>query len=273
MGAKLKVADEFSLAGVGEPLSGRIMLDVDDQCITPKRILTSSPLVFFRGAQLVEVTRRAGADIVLPGICVHAVELPRTDHRPVDPTRVEFPWTLSLYGPRPHFYWGELRIPVDLSASEYRKIEVSPRLSPVDSLLPSALYRLGRIADIDRSLYPDVTQFDPAKSDLRESPHRARTEELVVNRILGDYYATALAYGYDLRRFYDPHAGQRELVLCAYCLAELPDGAVACPVCAQPTGKDAPIIRTVDHDRKPCRVCKAPILALAAIWRWCKTRQ
>lgn len=279
MSAKLSVGDVFALPAIkGEPLFGRIMLDVQAQCIKPKRILSSSPLTFFKEAHLVEVSRdEAGAQVVLPGHFVYAVELPRIAHRPVDPSEVDFPWTLSLYGPRPQLYWGELRIPVNLSIPEYRAMEISPKLSPIDTLVPRALYKLRRVNEIDRSTYQDVSLFDPARDDLRDSPHRERIAELVAGRVLDDYTATAAAYGYDLRRFYDTAMGAQELVLCTYCNAPLPDIAGACLVCGEPTGRDAPVSETVNElaleERKPCKACAAPILKFGAICRWCKTRQ
>lgn len=279
MPAKLSVGDVFALsAAKGEPLFGRVMLDVQEQCIRPKRILSSSPLAFFKQAHLVEVSRdEAGAQVVLPGHFVYGVELPRIAHRPVDPGEVDFPWTLSLYGPRPQLYWGELRIPVNLPISEYRAMEISPKLSPVDTLAPRALYKLGRADEIDRSTYQDSSLFDPARNDLRDSPHRARIAELVAGRVLDDYASTAAAYGYDLRRFYDAAVGAQELVLCTYCNALLPDIARACSVCGEPTGRDAPVSETVNQlaleERKPCKACAAPILKLGTICRWCKTRQ
>jgi hypothetical protein len=279
MATKLRVGDVFSLSiAKGEQVFGRVLLDVQEQCIKPKRILTSSPLTFFKQAHLVEVTRdEGGAQIIVPGTFVHAVELSKVGHRAVDPTKVEFPWALSLYGPRPHFYWGELRIPVSLPIPQYRAIEISPRLSPVNTLIPRSLYRMGRRDEIDRSTYRDIELFSPAADDLKESPHRARIEALVADRVLTDYYSTAAAYGYDLQRLYSAEAGQRELLLCTYCTASITADARACSVCAEPTGRDALVSKTVDElalaDRKPCKVCAAPILKIATICRWCRSRQ
>lgn len=66
-------------------------------------------------------------------------------------------------------------------------------------------------------------------------------------RIGEDYCSTALAYGYDLRRFYDPAVGERELCLCAYCAAGQAIGAPVCVKCGQPTGLDAPVATTVQE--------------------------
>jgi hypothetical protein len=263
-----------------ESLFGRVLLDTFEQCVRPKRVLSSSPLSFFcsADAHLVEVSADdASTQVVIPSAFTYAVDQDPIGHRPVDATTVDFPWTLSLYGPRPHLYWGELRIPVALSIPEYRSMEVSPGVSPVRSLVPRSLYRLGRQEQIDQREYPDSESYSPGRQDLRASLYADRIRELVADRMYEDYYTTALAYGYDLRRLYDPDAGGRELVLCAYCCATLPETAAHCGVCTQPTGNDAPFSVTVDElafeGRTACQGCRAPLYKNAVICRWCMSRQ
>jgi hypothetical protein len=260
-----------------ESVFGRVLLDVDDQCIKSKRILTSSPLSFHRGGQLVEVVRdREGHDTIISGVFVWAVTEAAVAHKTVDPTKLDFPWTLMLVGPRPHFVWGELEMQVEITVAEFREMEVSPSQSPANMLGALALGRLGRFDEINRKeTHPDLAI--PARRDLRYSNYRPRIEALIGKRILGSYYETAYAYGYDLGRFYDPVVDTEEVLLCPYCRSVFDPSSSTCSACGEATGRDAPFETSVHQlaisERKPCKACKAPLLRSAVLCRWCHTRQ
>jgi hypothetical protein len=261
-----------------ETVFGRVILDVDEQCLKPRRVLTSSPLTFFKGGQLVEVSSdEEGRHVIIGGVFVFAPKLPKLGERSVDVKAVDFPWALSIIGMQPHLYWGELTIPLAISEAEAHKLEVPPMISPASALVELALGALGRLDELDRSRFKKPEMYAPGRNDLRFSEQRARIDELVGKRILGNYYDTAYAYGFDLRRFYDPAIGGSEVLLCPYCRSIFDPSKPTCSGCDEPTDCDAPFETTVQElaisERKPCRQCKAPLVVPAVLCRWCRARQ
>jgi len=256
----------------GEMLEARILLDVDAQCVVPRRIVDGSPLRFFEGSFLVEISR--GDELVLPGVFVQADTWTITDRRTVDPGALYFPQTLTLEGPRPHFSWGEVMLPIALSVEELRAINSPPAILPSVSLVPSSLYALGRKGEIDAS-FKDPELFTPGRTDLQFSPHLARIHSILGERIESGYFETAIRYGYDPRRFFE--ASARTLLLCPYCSAQIETTTVACGTCGLDVRNDAPFETTNTElaliRREKCKACKGPMVENSIICVGCKTRQ
>ena len=202
----------------GEWMGGRVMLDVNRQCVQPKLLDPGSPLASFPKALLIEVYRPvfstpdvrendiASADVLIPGMSVSAGCFENgvwhtIGHQEVDPATVEFPETLVNKGPQAYFVRGEVEIPVDVSFKKIREINAYKTEYPCGILGEIALYQLGRADEIDK---PDVAVRlrDLARSDLRFSPYR----RWIVERLDEEdqsYHQLSKRMGHDLSRFYD----------------------------------------------------------------------
>lgn len=271
---KLNVGDVFDVElAPNEMLEARIILDVDAQCIRPRRLATGSPLRFFEESFLVEVLH--GSDVLIPGVFVHADKWQTTGKRDVVPERIDFPQTTTLVGPRPHFAWGEVLLPLAISVDEHREINAPPAVSPVATLVPLSLYRLARQQEIDSSRYQAPELFDPGRIDIRFSAHAERIRGLLAARIEDGYFATAMRYGYDPRRFYEQ--AERVLILCPYCSAPIEASAISCTTCARDVRNDAPLemsnVELALARRAKCRSCEGPMLEGASVCPGCKSSQ
>lgn len=280
MTKKAKTGDVFILeVPDGMKLTGRILLDIKEQCVKPKLLQTNSPLAFYADTLLHEVYRglQPASGRLLPTIFTWPGEIKSIGHQTVDPETVDFPQGLLLQGPHPHFTWGELELPLSLSVADVRRINVSPPIQGIESIRELALYALGRKAEIDSRSYQNPEVFSTARLDLRFSTHRDEVHKLLGKRVGDRYYETALRYGYDLKRFYGKQYRERELILCPYCHAPSDDPQPLCPNCGEDTRNDAPLSMTsqqlAEWKRKPCQVCQSRILSTATICPGCMARQ
>jgi hypothetical protein len=284
---RAKVGDVFSIPiGKKEFLSGRVLLDVETQCVAPGRLSADSPLVFFSGAMLVEVhgspvPKPAVADerVLIPSIFVVASALTSgrwrvVGHRPIDPMFVDFPPALTLVGPEPHLAWGELQLPISLSVGELETLDISPTLemSRVDQI---ALFALGREEDIDRKRVRNLDILRLDHSDVRFHPRREELFKLAGLPPQPTYYDEALKRGFDLRRFYDADP-RVPFHVCPYCWARRTPEDI-CWACGEDTSRDAVIETTQQEldtmERKTCPSCKTSIPEDAIICATCRTKQ
>jgi RNA polymerase subunit RPABC4/transcription elongation factor Spt4 len=170
--------------------------------------------------------------------------------------------------------WGEVELPLAISVPELREINVPPGVTPLDTLPAICLYRLGRKSEID-PMYQVPEMFDLGRSDLRFSPHAGRIRGLLGARVSDSYFATAMRYGYDPRRFYE--GGERTLLLCAYCNGPVDETTVDCPSCGLDVRKDALVeasnVQLALERRKKCRACAGPMVQTASVCPGCRTRQ
>jgi len=64
---------------------------------------------------------------------------------------------------------------------------------------------------------------------------------------------------------------------CPYCLEEVYEDTIFCPVCKRDTRQDAKVEMTIaqyeQSPRKPCRFCGKSMLKLAVVCPSCKERQ
>jgi hypothetical protein len=280
MATRLRAGDVFIVELPGEmELACRALLDLKEQCVKPKLLQTSSPLAFYADALLHEVYRglQSASGRLLPTIFTWSGSMKIIGHQTVDPEMVDFPQGLLLQGPRPHFTWGELELPLSLGVADVRRINISPPIQGIETIRELALHALGRKAEIDSRAYRNPEVFSAAKLDLRLSAHRDEVHALLGKRVGSRYYETALRYGYDLKRFYGKQYRERELILCPYCHAPSDDPQPVCPNCGEDTRDDAPLSMTsqqlAEWKRKPCQVCQSRILSTATICPGCLARQ
>jgi hypothetical protein len=212
---KFQTGDVFSFElPEGGHLSGRIMLDVNRQCIRPKRVKADSTLGFFNRALLVEVYRqntaspgKERAETLIPGVFVDQRALERgrweiVGHENVDPTKVEFPEALVTEGPRPQFIWGELALALNITYQDVMRIEVYSAIKPSVLLNEIAAYYLRRATSPNEPELPPGNIISLASSDLRFSAHRDYVYQSLKRDLHQSYFEAALQAGYDLRRFY-----------------------------------------------------------------------
>jgi hypothetical protein len=209
----------FPLRPTGEWMVARLMLDIERQCVQPKRIEVGSPLYAFPKALLIEVYRPvvataeaaaavagAEADVLMPGILVSQGCFGRggwrvVGHRAVDPAAVAFPEALVHKQGRTHLVQGEVSRRLEISFKKAREINAYPTEHPCGLLDEIVLYQLGRADEIGK---PEAALAlrDLARSDLRFSPHRAWVYEQLGEAPDASYHQLAQRRGHDLRRFY-----------------------------------------------------------------------
>ncbi len=199
-------------------MCGRIMLDINRQCVRTRLLEAGSPLASFPKALLIEVYRPAfstsdvtkedvSADVLIPGMFVsigcfengiwHVI-----GHREVDPTAVEFPETLINKGAKAYFVRGEIELLVDLRFTKIREINAYKTEIPCGILGEVALYQLGRADEIDK---PEaaVRLRDLGRSDLRFSAYRNWIYERLGEEKDQTYDQMSKRMDHDLNRFYD----------------------------------------------------------------------
>jgi hypothetical protein len=201
-----KTGDVFRLQlSDDQAVSGRVMLDIYRQCVQPRRIDSQSPLAFFNKALLVEIYRqdtpfpvRDGAKLLIPGCFVSSApvasgEWPVIGHEDIDPATVEFPAGLGTEGPEPHFYRGEVILPISLDFHEVMRMNVFPtKLASSEMPKLCENYLSGKV-----SAMPNLANTDLRFSTYRDGVYRALGEDPT------QPYSSFLArYGFDLGRFY-----------------------------------------------------------------------
>ena len=213
----------FPLRPTGEWMGARLMLDVERQCVQPKRIELGSPLYAFPKALLIEVYRPvfataeaaaavaaaiagAEADILIPGIfvsqgCFESGSWRVIGHRAVDPATVAFPEALIHKQGRTHLVQGEVSRPLEISFKKVREINAYTTAYPCGILGEIALFQLGRADEIGKPAAA-LKLRDLARSDLRFSPHHAWIYEQLGEKPDVSYQLLAKRRGHDLRRFY-----------------------------------------------------------------------
>jgi ribosomal protein L40E len=269
-----------------EFLSGRVLLDVETQCVAPQRVKPNSRLAFFNGGMLLEIyaesMRKPGINdskVLVPSLFLPASGFSSghwkvLGHKDVDPKTVDFPMSLVLVGPHVHFSWGELALPMKMTFAEMQEIGVRPTFhtSTLDLL---CLVALGREAEVDKKRAPDPEQLRLERSDLRFLPLLGELLERAGLPPRPNYFDEALARGFDLRRFYEPGPLVPFLV-CPYCWSIRTPEEI-CWACGEDTSRDAAIEVTQDEldqvERKTCPKCheRIPVQALRCLK--CRTEQ
>jgi hypothetical protein len=270
----------------GEYLSGRVLLDVESQCVAPRRLSADAPMSYFGEAVLVEIY---GASMAAPGVDASNLLLPSLfltiagfsggrwkviDNQAVDPAKVDFPATTLYVQARPHLTWGELSLPIEMSGEEYERLTQRPivHTSTLDLL---CLVALGRETEVNpkRGPRPDLLRL--GHHDLRFAPAGA---EVFARAGLGDrgtYYDEALRRGFDTRRFYELD-GRTLLTVCPYCWAPRTPEEI-CWACGEDTSHDSAIELSRDEldrvERKSCPRCQSRIPASAIRCSNCRLEQ
>jgi hypothetical protein len=277
MTKRAKAGDIFSVPlPRGTEIFCQLLLDVRTQCIRPRLLPADSRLRFYADTFLQRVLRgpTPASGSLLPPVFIWEHGWNQVGHGAVVPEQVDFPQGLLANGVRQGFVWGELWLPIALTAQEMMAINAFPPIK--GSVAEIALHALGRTAEIDPQFkVPEI--FAASQLDLRESPHKGRIYSLLGARIGSTYFETALRYGYDVRRFYGREHCDRELVLCPYCQAPFDPTNHTCPTCKQDTRDDAPTSVTAQQlaewERVSCRACQTPILDTARVCPGCRALQ
>jgi hypothetical protein len=283
-------------------MTGRVILDVKQQCIRPKLLPSGSPLGFYNGLVLTEIYRQTfseptavRSDILIPGVWVDSIQFQWDrwsiiGHEAVDPTQVDFPEKLIPYGARTIlFERGELGLPIDMSREEYEQVGVRGIKDPgfLDEI---CLYYLGRKDEINDPDLVDVELRSLKHSDLRFNEFRSEAYRHLGEDENQSYFEMALKHGYDIRRFYTiDEAKKKELELNPSPLDDLDDDEFVflCPYCLSIVGEDDKICNTCQEDmtcdakhqltpeqyrhqrRKSCQFCSKSILLLSSVCPYC----
>jgi hypothetical protein len=195
-----------------EWLSGRVLLDVREQCIKPRQVTPDSRLAFFNATFLVEIyatpTARPEVDagrILVPSLFVNTGGFRGTwevlGNVAVDPTQVDFPPVLAMRGVKPHLNWGELLITLT-STEGADELRIFGTVHGSGLIPATCMVALGRGAELDPMDYKNPSALGLGSSDLRFSPHEERVFAAAGLGKRGTYYDEALAHGFDLARFY-----------------------------------------------------------------------
>jgi hypothetical protein len=203
------VGDVFSFPlPTGESLCGQVLFDVSEQAIAPKVVGSSSPLMSLPSAMLVRVFReRDEGPPLVDGVFVRRGVLPlgawRVEgRREFDVHSVAFPQTLIRAGVATHFRWGEVSIPLSVDDHFFDRNRVLLGVYPLTLLGDICMIAQGRADEL--GLPPRLIELRSLhRSDLRYSPKRSLVYRHISLSPDDTYYDTALAQGFDLRRFYE----------------------------------------------------------------------
>lgn len=209
--------DVFSVPiSATEVAFGRVMLNIETQCIRPRRLQPDCPLALCRGTVLVEIYRETSAGelpqtrtILIPGLITSYGFIEdglwkQLDHVAVDPREVAFPEALGAESfSTALLFQGEIKSPFDMSMEEVLRIDISPGSIAAITVGEIVLYHLGRKEEIKHPGLEDLEFRNLARYDLRFSPHRDRVYNLAGLDKEETYYERAKRMGFDLARMYE----------------------------------------------------------------------
>ena len=282
--------DLFSFPiSASEYMLGRVVLDVKQQCIRPRKLPDSSPLRFFADAILVEAYARVDtiatsvpSAVLIPGIFIDSDMLasgkwPIVGHQDIHPGSVEFPEALSGGG-QCVFLRGEVRLPLPLTVQQVETLNVY-KTQHGSGLLPLiCLYYLGRLNDCCGQGIANVESLDLKYSDLRFSNQRNTIYALLGENPSLPYFDMSVKYGFDVTRFYEKSVNSdTEVSLCPYCLSLITDKRLAaCSFCKMKLVD--PLVTVTDREYRAmkaseCRICRKSILRLASYCPHCGSQQ
>jgi Immunity protein 26 len=217
MPKRYKAGDIFSLQlPTGEYVTGRVILDVKNQCIQPKLILSDSSLGSFNGAVLIEIYKQTfseptakRSEILIPGIWTDSGSLKRgrwniIGYEEIAPTKVEFPEAFIPQGSRTIlFLTGEIQLPIEMTYEEYQKLHIRSTTDASGCLGETCLYYLNRKDEINDPDLVDVELRSLKHSDLRFNDFRSEAYRRLGEDENISYFEMSLKHGFDIRRFYD----------------------------------------------------------------------
>jgi hypothetical protein len=207
-----KIGDIFSIQLPNQKyIFGRILLDVNKQCVKPKLIDPNSPLSSYDGCLLVEIYKELsdnpnflGQEKLIPGFFLMPDPIAEQewliiDHLEVDPQQVEFPETIFLYNGRQVFQRGEIRLPIPEQLDENDGWDIYPSITSPYALPKICLYYLGL-----REFLTPVQQntMNLERLDFRFSNRRSEIYKIIQEDENQSYYEIASRLGYDITRFY-----------------------------------------------------------------------
>jgi hypothetical protein len=305
MAEKFKAGDIFALElPTGEYITGRVLLDVKNQCIRPKLLSSDSRLGFFNGYVLTEIYKQTfseptaeRSEVLIPGIWTDSGSLKDghwqiISHEEVDPTQVEFPEAFILYGARTILFTrGEIEIPIEMTYEEYKQINVLKTKGASGWLGETCLYYLGRKDEINDPDLADVELRSLKHADLRFNDFRSEAYRRLGEDENISYFEMSLKHGHDIRRFYDIDKDKKKqleadpsplegldydesFLTCPYCLSIIQDlSNEICATCHEDMSHDAKMQMTVEEYRTekriPCVHCGKSMLNLTVLCPHC----
>jgi hypothetical protein len=305
MPEKFRTGDIFSLPlPTGECLTGRVMLDVKNQCVRPKLISSDSALRFYNGSILIEIYKQTftepsanRSDILIPGMWSSPGLLKSgcwnvLGHETVNPSQVEFPEYFIGSGARTIlFRRGEIQLPIEVTREEYEQIDVLGSILPSGTLGEICLYHLGRKSEINDPDLVDVELRSLKHADLRFNDFRSEAYRRLGEDENVSYFEMSLKHGQDIRRFYDIDKDKKKqldsepsplegldydesILTCPYCLSIIQDlSNEICTTCHEDMSHDAKMQMTVEEYRTekriPCVHCGKSMLNLTVLCPHC----
>lgn len=200
----------------GELGFGRVMLNIQTQCISSGKIDDDNPLRIHQDVVLVEIYSQTSEgdmpdswDVLIPGILTHDDWIKRgmwktVGSDKVDPHGVEFPEGLSIETvSTAALIRGELALPLEMKAEKVDAIGIHPGTKAGWIFGAIVLYHLGREDEIDVPRLNDTSKLDLANYDLRFSEHRSGIYAQLGEDADESYYELSKRKGFDLARFYE----------------------------------------------------------------------
>jgi Immunity protein 26 len=214
---RFKAGDIFSLElPTGEYVTGRVLLDVKNQCVRPKLLPSDSPLGFFNGAVLTEIYKQTFSkptaelsEVLIPGIWTDSGSLKDghwqiISYKEVDPTKVEFPEAFILRGSRTIlFLRGEIKTPIEMTYEEYNQLSIGNTMNASGWLGEICLYYFGRKDEINNPNLKNVEARSLKHDDLRFNEFRSEAYRRLGEDENISYFEMSQKHGFDIRRFYE----------------------------------------------------------------------
>lgn len=212
---KSKVGDIFCFQIPNEEyIFGRILFDVTQQGSKPKLLKSNSPLIFFNDSLLVEFYRITStsdvfdesitSDLLVNGVFIDPIFIKKgvwkiVGFQNVNPEQVDFPEALTAFEDHALFRKGEIALPLNLSESRLREINVYPTVFPPVVLFDICLYYLGLYSYINPEY---ISTSNLSHSDLRFSNFRDQIYKILGEDSKQSYVDASKKYGCDFFRFY-----------------------------------------------------------------------
>ncbi len=212
-----KPGDVFSLPLSAQEFAfGRVMLNIETQCIRPNKLAPDCPLGLCRDSALIEIYTEtstgplpATRTVLIPGLLTGYGLINNglwkvLDNVAVDPKEVAFPEALGSESiSKAALHQGEIKSLFDMPMDEIQDIDISPGTIAAITVGEIVLYQLGRKDEIKHPGLVNLEVRDLGRNDLRFSEHRDRVYDLLGLDKDEPYYERAKRMGFDLARMYE----------------------------------------------------------------------
>lgn len=194
----------------------RVILMIEEQCISPKLIAQDSELAFFSSCGLIEIFKKTSGevngysdnDILIPGLFCSFRSFITNEKwlyagfKKVNPADIYFPGFVQSFGVyNARYIRGEVALEFEMGMKEVERISIFPATLPGTVLFVLYLYIAGRKDEIP-SKYLDLDRFVLSKNDVQFSEYLDTIKSILGSEVDLPYKQLSEKYEFDAGRFY-----------------------------------------------------------------------